>query len=46
MRVVPFGPALVLILLTATLAPMAPLFFLAFSLEEVLGLAAKLVLGI
>jgi hypothetical protein len=46
MRVVPFGPALILILIAATLAPMAPLLFLTFSLEEVLGLAAKLVLGL
>ena len=46
MRVVPFGPALVIILIVATLAPMAPLLFLAFSLEQVLALAAKLVLGI
>ena len=46
MRVVPFGPALVIVLIVATLAPMAPLLFLAFSLEEVLGLAAKLVLGV
>jgi hypothetical protein len=46
MRLVPFGPGLVLILVAATLAPMAPLLFLAFPLEELLGLAAKLVLGL
>jgi hypothetical protein len=46
MRLVPFGPGLVLILVAATLAPMAPLLFLAFPLEELLGLAAKLVLGV
>jgi hypothetical protein len=46
MRVVPFGPGLVLILVAATLSPMVPLLFLAFSLEEVLALAAKLVLGL
>ena len=46
MRLVPFGPGLVLILVAATLAPMVPLLFLAFSLEEVLALAAKLVLGL
>jgi hypothetical protein len=46
MRLVPFGPGLVLILVSATLAPMAPLLFLAFPLEELLGLAAKLVLGL
>jgi hypothetical protein len=45
MRLVPFGPGLVLILIAATLAPMVPLLFLAFPLEELLGLAAKLVLG-
>jgi hypothetical protein len=45
MRFVPFGPGLVLILVVGTLAPMAPLLFLAFPLEELLGLAAKLVLG-
>jgi hypothetical protein len=46
MRIVPFGPALVLILIAATLAPMAPLLLLAFPLEELLALAAKLVLGL
>jgi hypothetical protein len=46
MRLVPFGPGLVLILVAATLAPMASLLFLAFPLEELLGLAAKLVLGV
>jgi hypothetical protein len=46
MRAVPFGPALVLVLVAATLTPMAALLFLALSLEEVLALAAKLVLGI
>jgi hypothetical protein len=46
MRLVPFGPGLVLILVAATLAPMAPLLFLAFPLEELLRLAAKLVLGV
>jgi hypothetical protein len=46
MRVVPFGPGLVLILIAGTLAPMAPLLFLAFPLKELLGLAAKLVLGV
>jgi hypothetical protein len=46
MRLVPFGPGLVLILLAGTLAPMVPLLFLAFPLEDLLGLAAKLVLGI
>jgi hypothetical protein len=45
MRVVPFGPALVLILFGATLLPMAPLLFLAFRLDELLELAAKLILG-
>ena len=45
MRVVPFGLALVLILVVATLLPMAPLLFLAFPLDELLALAAKLVLG-
>jgi hypothetical protein len=45
MRVVPFGPRLVLILVAGTLAPMAPLLFLASPFEELLGLAAKLVLG-
>jgi hypothetical protein len=46
MRLVPFGPGLVLILVAGTLAPMVPLLFLAFPLEELLGLAAKLVLGV
>jgi hypothetical protein len=46
MRLVPFGPGLVLILVAGTLAPMVPLFFLAFPLEELLRLAAKLVLGV
>jgi len=46
MRVVPFGPGLVLILIAGTLAPMVPLLFLAFPLEELLQLAAKLVLGV
>jgi hypothetical protein len=46
MRVVPFGPGLVLILVAGTLAPMAPLLLLAFPLEELLGLAAKLILGV
>jgi hypothetical protein len=46
MRVVPFGPGLVLILVAGTLAPMVPLLFLAFPLEDLLGLAAKLVLGV
>lgn len=46
MRLVPFGPGLVLILVAATLAPMVPLLFLALPLEELLGLAAKLVLGV
>jgi hypothetical protein len=46
MRLVPFGPGLILILVAASLAPMAPLLFLAFPLEELLGLAAKLVLGV
>jgi hypothetical protein len=45
MRVLPFGPALVLILIGATLLPMAPLLFLAFPLNELLALAAKLILG-
>jgi hypothetical protein len=46
MRVVPFGPGLVLILIAGTLAPMVPLLFLAFPLEELLQLAAKLILGV
>jgi hypothetical protein len=46
MRVVPFGPALVVILIGASLIPMAPLVFLAFPLEELLALAAKLILGV
>jgi hypothetical protein len=46
MRVVPFGPALVLILIAATLLPMAPLLFLAFPLEELLVRAVKLILGV
>jgi hypothetical protein len=46
MRVVPFGPGLVLILVAGTLAPMVPLLFLAFPLEELLRLAAGLVLGL
>jgi hypothetical protein len=46
MRVVPFGPGLVLILVAGTLAPMIPLLFLAFPLEELLRLTAKLVLGV
>jgi hypothetical protein len=46
MRLLPFGPGLVLILVAGTLAPMVPLLFLAFRLEDLLGLAAKLVLGL
>jgi hypothetical protein len=46
MRFVPFGPGLVLILVAGTLAPMVPLLLLAFPLEELLRLAAKLVLGV
>ena len=46
MRVVPFGLGLVLILVAATLAPMVPLVFLAFPLDTLLELAAKLVLGV
>ena len=46
MRLVPFGPGLVLVLVAATLTPMAPLLFLAFPLQELLRLAAKLVLGV
>jgi hypothetical protein len=45
MRVVPFGPALVLILIGATLLPMAPLLFLEFRVDELLGMAAGLILG-
>jgi hypothetical protein len=45
MRVLPFGPALVLILIGATLLPMAPLVFLEFPLDDLLALAAKLILG-
>jgi hypothetical protein len=45
MRVVPFGPALVLVLIGATLLPMGPLVFLEFPLDELLALAAKLILG-
>ena len=45
MRVMPFGPALVLVLIGATLLPMAPLVFLEFPLDELLELAAKLILG-
>lgn len=45
-RLVPFGPGLVLILVAATLTPMVPLLFLAFPLEELLRLAARLVLGV
>jgi hypothetical protein len=46
MRVVPFGPGLVLILVAGTLVPMVPLLFLAFPLDELLRLAAKVVLGL
>ena len=45
MRVVPIGPALVIILIGATLLPVAPLVFLEFPLDELLALAAKLILG-
>jgi hypothetical protein len=45
MRVMPFGPALVLVLIGATLLPMAPLVFLEFPHDELLALAAKLILG-
>jgi hypothetical protein len=41
----PFGPALVLVLIGATLLPMTPLVFLEFELDQLLGLAAKLILG-
>ena len=46
MRVVPFGLGLVLILVAATLAPMAPLVFLAFPVTMLLELAAKLIFGV
>ena len=46
MRVVPFGPGLVLILVAATLAPMAPLLLLAFPMVTLLELATKLILGL
>ena len=45
MRVVPFGLGLVLILVAATLAPMVPLVFLAFPLDTLLELAARLISG-
>jgi hypothetical protein len=46
MRVVPFGPALVVVLIGASLIPMAPLVFLELPLDELLELAAKLILGV
>jgi hypothetical protein len=46
MRVVPFGLGLVLILLAATLAPMVPLVFLAFPIDTILELAARLIFGL
>jgi hypothetical protein len=45
MRVLPFGATLVLVLIGATLLPMAPLVFLEFPLDDLLALAAKLILG-
>ena len=45
MRVVPFGPALVLIVVFATLLPMAPLVFLAYPLDELLAMTIGLILG-
>jgi hypothetical protein len=46
MRVVPFGMGLVLILVAATLAPMVPLVFLAFPMDALLELAARLIFGL
>jgi len=46
MRVVPFGLGLVLILVAATLTPMAPLVFLAFPMDTLLELTAKLIFGL
>ncbi len=46
MRVVPFGLGLVLILVAATLAPMVPLLFLAFPMDTLLELAARLIFGL
>ena len=46
MRVVPFGMGLVLILVAATLAPMVPLVFLAFPMDTLLELAARLIFGL
>lgn len=45
MRVMPFGPALVLVLVAATLLPMAPLLFLEFPVDELLAMAARLIVG-
>ncbi len=46
MRVVPFGMGLVLVLVAATLAPMVPLVFLAFPMDTLLELAARLIFGL
>ena len=46
MRVVPFGLGLVLTLVAATLAPMVPLLFMAFPLETLLELGARLIFGL
>jgi hypothetical protein len=45
MRVVPFGPALVVIVVVSTLLPMAPLLFLAYPLDELLAMTVGLILG-
>jgi hypothetical protein len=46
MRVVPFGLGLVLILWPATLAPIVALVFLAFPMDTLLELAARLIFGL
>jgi hypothetical protein len=45
MRVVPFGPALVVIVVVSTLLPMAPLLFLTYPLDELLAMTVGLILG-
>jgi hypothetical protein len=45
MRVVPFGPALVFVVVGSTLLPMAPLLFLAYSLDDLLAMTVGLTLG-
>jgi hypothetical protein len=42
----PFGLGLVLILVAATLAPMVPLVFLAFPMDTLLELLARLIFGL